>query len=196
MTLEYTKPMTRDAPIKTQATFEDFLAFEIHSQERHEFVDGNLFVMAGGTDRHNLLAIILTAMLLNKAFPKGCYAQSNDVLVRTPSGKGYYPDSFVYCDRSLDQARVKHRPTIIVEVLSVTTEAIDRGEKWQAYQQIPSLEQYVLLSQVEPIAEVFSRDGAEWRYKKLEGNAVLQFPSLDFEVVLSSLYEQLPPLET
>ncbi len=187
--------MTRDAPVKTETTFEEFLAFEMHSQERHEFVDGNLFVMAGGTDRHNLLAIILTASLLNKAFPKGCYAQSNDVLVRTPSGKGYYPDCFVYCDKSLDSARVKHRPTILIEVLSSSTEAIDRGEKWQAYQQIPSLEQYVLLSQVEPIAEIFSRDGTEWRYKKLEGDAALHFPSLGFEVVLSSLYAQLPPLE-
>ena len=133
--------MTREPPVKTLPSFEEFLAFEVTSQERHEFVDGSLFVMAGGTDRHNLMAVILTALLFSKAFPKGCYAQSNDVLVRTPNGKGYYPDCFVYCDKSLDSSRVKHRPTILIEVLSSSTEAIDRGEKWQAYQQIPSLEQ-------------------------------------------------------
>ncbi len=187
--------MLRESPVKTATTFAEFLEFESHSQERHEFVDGNLFVMAGGTDRHNLLAVLLTAMLFNQAFPKGCYAQSNDVLIRTPGGKGYYPDVFVYCDKSLDEPRVKHRPTIIIEVLSDSTEAIDRGEKWQAYQQIASLEQYILLSQSEPIAEVYVRDDAGWRYHKLEGDAELVFPSLEFKVVLSSLYENLPPLE-
>jgi Uma2 family endonuclease len=80
--------MRRESPVKTATTFADFLEFENHSQERHEFVDGNLFVKAGGTDRHDLMAVLLTAMLFKQAFPKGCYAQSNDVLIRTPSGKG------------------------------------------------------------------------------------------------------------
>jgi Uma2 family endonuclease len=195
MALEYTDFMLRESPVKTVTTFEEFLEFESRSQERHEFVDGNLFVMAGGTDRHNLMAVLLTAMLFQQAFPKGCYAQSNDVLIRTPNGKGYYPDVFVYCDRSLDEPRVKYRPSIIIEVLSDSTEAIDRGEKWQAYQQIPSLEQYILLSQTQPIAEVYSRSDSDWRYKKLEGDSKLVFPSLEFEVVLSSLYQNLPPLE-
>ncbi len=187
--------MVRELPVQTAITFEEFLEFESRSQGRHEFVDGNLFVMAGGTDRHNILAILLTALLLNKALLKKGFALSNDVLVRTPSGKGYYPDVFVYFDQSLDSTRVKHRPAIIIEVLSESTEAIDRGEKWQAYQQIPSLEQYILLSQVEPIAEVFARDGTDWRYKKLEGDAVLPFPSLELEIVLASFYQNLPPLE-
>jgi Uma2 family endonuclease len=80
-------------------------------------------------------------------------------------------------------------------VLSDSTEAIDRGEKWQAYQQIASLEQYILLSQTDPVAEVYARDDAGWHYQKLEGDAELVFPSLEFRVVLSSLYEKLPPLE-
>ena len=187
--------MTREAPIKTETTFEDFLAFEMHSQERHEFVDGNLFVMSGGTDRHNHLISRIIVRLFEIAIGHNGNLYQSDVLIRTASGKGYYPDVFVVFDKLLDTARVKYRPAVIIEVLSDSTETIDRGEKWQAYQQIPSLEQYVLLSQVEPIAEVFSRDGADWRYKKLEGDAALHFPSLEFEVVLSSLYAQLPPLE-
>jgi Uma2 family endonuclease len=186
--------MTREAPVKTESTFEEFLAFEIQSQERHEFVDGNLFVMAGGTRKHNLIALLLISMMMQHALRHGFFI-FNDVILQTPIGRGYYPDLYISPQQNDLNARVGNDPTIIIEVLSESTEAIDRGEKWQAYQQIPSLEQYVLLSQVEPIAEVFSRDGAEWRYKKLEGEAVLHFPSLEFEIVLSSLYAQLPTLE-
>jgi Uma2 family endonuclease len=84
---------------------------------------------------------------------------------------------------------------VILEVLSETTEAIDRGEKWQAYQQIASLEQYVLLSQDAGVAEVYTRDGNIWRYETLEGDAVLHLHNLGLEVQLSHLYAQLPPLE-
>jgi Uma2 family endonuclease len=187
--------MLRDSPVKTVTSFSEFLEFESNSQERHEFVDGNLFVMAGGTDRHNYLINRLIILLFEIAIAHRGILHQSDVLVRTKDGKGYYPDVFILFDKSLDSPRVKHYPSIIIEVLSNSTELIDRGEKWQAYQQIPSLEQYVLLSQKEPVAEVFSRDGADWRYKKLEGDAALVFPSLEFEVKLSSLFENLPPSE-
>ena len=187
--------MIRDLPIKTQTTFEDFLAFESTSLERHEFVDGNLFVMSGGTDRHNHLISRLIIRLFEIAIAHNGFLFQSDVLIRTTSGKGYYPDLFVLFDASLDSPRVKHRPSIIIEVLSSSTEAIDRGEKWQAYQQTPSLEQYVLLSQDEAIAEVFSRAETGWHYQKLEQNELLKFPSLECEIFLSSLYTNLPPRE-
>jgi Uma2 family endonuclease len=186
--------MLRETPVKTVNSFEDFLDFESNSQERHEFVDGNLFVMAGGTDRHNLIALLLISMIFQHALKRGFYT-FNDVILETPSGRGYYPDVYLVKQNAEKQARVQYHPTIIIEVLSDSTELIARGEKWQAYQQIPSLEQYVLLSQKEPVAEVFIRDGADWRYKKLEGDAALVFPSLEFEVKLSSLFENLPPSE-
>ncbi len=187
--------MVRDLPVKTQITFEDYLEFESTSLERHEFVDGNLFVMSGGTDRHNHLISRLIIRLFELAIAHNGFLFQLDVLIRTISGKGYYPDLFVLFDTSLDSARVKHRPSFIVEVLSESTEAIDRGEKWQAYQQIPSLEQYVLLSQDAPIAEVFSRAENGWHYQKLEQDELLKFPSLECEIILSSLYTNLPPLE-
>jgi Uma2 family endonuclease len=186
--------MTRVAPVKTETTFTDFLEFEMQSQERHEFVDGNMFVMAGRTRKHNIIALMLISMMMQHALKHG-YFIFNDVILQTPLGRGYYPDLYVCPQMNNLDSRVGNDPIIIIEVLSDSTEAIDRGEKWQAYQQIPSLEQYVLLSQVEPIAEVFSRDDADWRYKKLEGDAILHFPSLEFELILSSLYAQLPPLE-
>jgi Uma2 family endonuclease len=186
--------MVREMPVKTEISFENFLEFEEKSQERHEFVDGNLFVMAGGTTKHSVLALLLISMLMQQALKKG-YFICHDVILKTPSGHGYYPDAYIVAQNAKQDKRTQYFPSIIIEVLSSSTEAIDRGEKWQAYQQIPSLEQYILLSQTQAIAEMYSRDDTDWRYKKLEGDAALVFPSLDFEIVLSHLYAQLPPLE-
>jgi Uma2 family endonuclease len=185
--------MLRDAPIKTAVTFEEFLEFEAHSQERHEFVDGNLFVMAGGSSRHNFLKDEVHAMWRIAVRTAGCQSWTSDMLVRTPSTRGYYPDVITSCERVGGKARELNAPSVIVEVLSPTTEPVDRGEKWQAYQTIPSLEQYVLLSQDEPIAEVFSRlDDGSWRYEKFGVNDKLKFPSFGFELLLEELYRDLP----
>lgn len=185
--------MPRAEPLQRAASFEEFFEFESRSQERHEFVDGNLFVVAGGTDRHNLIALLLHALIFRAARAAGCWAYANDVLIRVPSGFGFYPDLFVVRDTSHDEPRVKHHPSIIIEVLSESTEATDRGEKWQQYQTIPSLEMYVLLPQTQAGAEVFTRqDDGSWRYQKLDATASLEFPSLNLKVPLEELYRDLP----
>jgi Uma2 family endonuclease len=130
--------MLREAPVQSAISFEQFLEREIHAQERHEFVDGNVFVMPGGTDRHNRIAINAMMQVLPAALGSGCQAYMNDLLIRTPDETGYYPDVFVVCDSSQDTPRVKRQPCIIIEVLSKpahghgaseSTAAIDRGEK-------------------------------------------------------------------
>jgi Uma2 family endonuclease len=185
--------MPREAPVKTGVTFEEFLEFEASSLERHEFVDGNLFVVAGGTDRQDHISLELASTLKAAARAAGYRVHLSDVLIRTPKEVGYYPDVYVAQSGPGDTAREKRHPIIVIEILSTSTEPFDRGEKWQNYQTIPSLEQYVLLSQDEPLAEVYSRqsDGV-WLYQKLVRNAVLHFPSIAFDVPLESLYEDLP----
>jgi Uma2 family endonuclease len=128
---------------------------------------------------------------LPAALGRGCHAYINDVLLAAPNGRGYYPDIFVVCDRSLDTARVKYRPLVIVEVLSESTAVIDRIEKWADYQEIPSLQQYVLLSQDQPLAEVYSRQGTDgWQYERVR--EMLAFPSLQCDVPLALIYQNLP----
>jgi Uma2 family endonuclease len=185
--------MPRAEPLQRAASFEEFLEFESRSQERHEFVDGNLFVVTGGTDRHNLIALLLHAMIFRAVRAANCWAYANDVLIKVPSGFGFYPDLFVVRDTSLDEPRVKYRPSIIIEVLSESTEATDRGEKWQQYQTIPSLEMYVLLGQGQAGAEIFTRqDDGSWRYEKLAATASLEFADLNLSVSLEELYRDLP----
>jgi Uma2 family endonuclease len=193
--LAYDEIVLREAPVKTGTTFAEYVEFEQHSQVRHEFVDGNLFLMAGGTKRHNMIAGVFYAQLLPVILARDCFVYINDVIVQTPTGKGYYPDVFVTCDSSADSTCVALRPNIIIEVLSRTTEVIDRIEKWDQFQKIPSLEHYVLLTQREPIAEMYSRQGEKWLYERFTGDDLVKFPSLEFEVRLSELYKKLPPLE-
>ena len=186
--------MSRRAPTSSVSSFEAFLELEENSPVRHEFVYGNLFVMAGGTDRHDHVGAGLYARLFLEAFKQDYRVYKSDVLVRTPEEVGYYPDVFVLQDSSFDTPRVKRRPSIVVEVLSRSTESIDRGEKLRNYRSISSLEQYVLLSQNEPLAEVYSKraDGT-WQHEILVNDAVLQFSSIGFSLPLSILYENLPP---
>jgi Uma2 family endonuclease len=182
----------RAAPIKTQTSFEEFLEFEAQSQEKHEFVDGNLFVMAGGTDKQSHVVVELIAILKNPVRAAD-YRVYVDVLLRTPNNIGYYPDVYIAATDSRDAPRVKHSPIIVIEVLSESTETFDRGEKWRNYQTIDSLVQYVLLSQSEPLAEVYTRqsDGS-WRYQSFSGAALIHFSSLNFDLQLENLYADLP----
>ncbi len=185
--------LMRSAPVKTALTFDQFLEFEVSSFDRHEFVDGNLFVMAGGTDKQNHVILELIMALKSVARAAGYRLYASDVLIRTPEDVGYYPDVYISREDVTDSARVKRHPIIIFEVLSSTTEIFDRGEKWQNYQTIPSLEQYVLLSQSEPFAEVYSRaEDNSWRYQSFSGAAKLYLSSIQFELSLERLYIDLP----
>ena len=184
----------RVAPVKTALSFDEFLEFETSSLERHEFVDGNLFVMAGGTDRQSHVIGEVFSQVKAPSRAAGLRVYMSDVLIRTPSDVGYYPDVYICQDNPADTARVKRQPIIIVEVLSESTEMFDRSEKWQNYQTIPSLQQYVLLSQNLPFAEVYSRqDDRSWRYQPFSGQALIDLSSLNFKLSLAELYADLPP---
>jgi Uma2 family endonuclease len=182
----------RTAPVKTKSSFEEYLEFEAQSQVRHEFVDGNLFVMAGGTARHAFLKDEFYALSRVATRKCGCFAFTSDASLQTPSGNGYYPDVLITCENFTGNARVFYAPSILVEVLSDSTEHIDRGEKWRNYQAIPSLEQYILLSQSEPNAEIFSRntDGS-WRYELYSGKQSLVLPRIKWTLSLEELYRDL-----
>ena len=179
----------QEPPIKTDLSFEAFLEFEVASQERHEFVDRQLFLMAGGTPKHNRIAGRIYARALNLTENTACQVYMNDVLIRTPNEIGYYPDVFGICDDPEPDSRVKRTPWFIIEVLSESTEAVDRGEKFRNYQKIPSLQTYILLDQTEPRAEIFSRqmDGS-WRFEMVEIGGILKLPCIHLELALSDIY--------
>ena len=144
----------------------DYLAWEREQPNKHEFFHGEVFAVAGGSPRHNALcARIIT--LASGALPR-CVVLTSDQRVTMVSGGRYvYPDVSIVCgDLQIESNDVLMNPLVLVEVLSSTTEQYDRGLKWEGYQRIASLADYLLVSQSEPRVEHYRRssDGT-WIYR-------------------------------
>lgn len=176
-------------PVKTDVSLEQFLEFEQISRERHEFVNGQVFQMAGGTRRHNRIAVRLGTQAENASQNTSCLVAIADTLVLA-NGVTYYPDVMVYCESEDDPRLVKY-PCVLVEVLSKATEDVDRGEKWLNYQTLSSLQAYVLLEQENPRAEIFRPATDGWHYERIEADGTLKLPYLNLEVVLRDIYSRL-----
>lgn len=176
-------------------TFADYLALERESEIKHEFDAGEMLAMSGGTARHSALAVNVAFALKSTSPPRGMVFQS-DMRVRIrATGRATYPDVSMVCGPieydPEDAGRTTiTNPVLIVEVLSVTTEKGDRGNKWMHYQRIPSLQEYVLVSQ-EPRVEIFRRTPSG-TWEDLEAHeGVIQLvagPTLD----IATLYADLP----
>ena len=176
-------------PVKTGLTFEQYLELEYASPVKHEFVDGQMFMLAGASDKHNRLAGRLYAWFLG-AEEDLCLTYFADMKVRTPGGVGYYPDILVTCDEADDDAYVKRKPCLIVEVLSPSAEAIDRGERLHNYRTFETLQAYVLVNQDVARIEMYrrERDGS-WRYEECEAGENLKLPCLGYELRVDDLYK-------
>lgn len=149
------------API-ARMTYAEFLAFEEASDTKHEYLDGNVFERAGGTITHAALGAAVGTALANALRDRACRVLSSDVRVRSKATKlSTYPDVTVVCQKIEVDADDSHgvlNPTLIVEVLSESTEGYDRGAKAAHYRRIPSLREYVLVGQGEPLIEVYRRN--------------------------------------
>ena len=176
-------------------SFAEYLALERESEIKHEFDAGEILAMAGGTARHSALAVNI-AFALHGTRPSGCTVFQSDMRVRVmATGRATYPDISMVCGAieydPEDATRTTiTNPALIVEVLSVTTEKGDRGNKWMHYQRIASLQEYILVSQ-DPGIEVYRRiPPGTWSYANIrEGVVKLACgPTLD----LSMLYAELP----
>lgn len=150
-------------------SYEEYLAFEQQAEHKHEYVNGEVYAMAGGSPEHARLATRLAAALLQRLADRPREVFSSDLRVRNlATGRSTYPDVTVVCDRlehAPDDAQAVTNPVLIAEVLSEGTERQDRGDKWRHYQRIESLQTYVLVSQAEPRVEVFRRVGDAWQYQ-------------------------------
>ena len=153
---------------RSQVTADEYLTWERVQPAKHEFFHGEVFAMAGGSPRHNALCARVSGTLGNALDARGCVVLSSDQRVGIAAGAHYvYPDVSVVCGPlDLELNDVLTNPTSVVEVLSSTTEQYDRGLKWEGYQRLGSLQDYVLVSQSEARIEQFRRgpDGS-WIYR-------------------------------
>jgi Uma2 family endonuclease len=169
-------------------TVQEFLEWERAQEERYEYVDGVIRMMVGGTLDHNIIAGNVFTALRQHLQGGLCRVFMEGVKVRSGSAT-MYPDVVVSCQPGAGTDDVVREPALVIEVLSRTTEGFDRGPKWQAYQELPSLKQFVLVSQTEIKIEVFEREAEGWRYRVVRGReAALSF-SVGGGITLRDLYE-------
>jgi Uma2 family endonuclease len=175
-------------------TQEEYLRIERAAEFKSEYYDGQMYAMSGGSYPHGKIIPNLAAELRQALRGKGCSVTTSEVRVRvSPRGFYTYPDIAVVCGPPQfadDQADTLLNPTLLVEVLSPSTEAHDRGFKFAQYRQLESLREYALVSQTEPRVEVFRRQPAgEWLLSEVIGvDATCRFDSVGCQVALAEIY--------
>jgi Uma2 family endonuclease len=181
-------------PERQYLTPQDYLDWEEQQSIKYEYIDGEVFAMTGGTIPHNDLAVNLTTALKNHLRGKGCKVSMADAKVGVSErGPFHYPDVMVTCDeRDRRAIRVIYYPCLIVEVLSPSTEAKDRGKKFQNYRRISTLKEYVLISSEQKFIEGFrlNEKGVWELYTYSEGDEV-ELKSIDFRCPIELVYEDV-----
>ncbi|WP_239113062.1 Uma2 family endonuclease [Halomicronema sp. CCY15110] len=170
---------------------EAYLGWEPRQELRYELVNGSVYAMTGGTVPHNDIAINLLTALRPHVRAQGCRVNIADVKVQVTPSKYRYPDLVVSCDdRGQTAVKAIQFPKLVVEVLSAGTEARDRGEKFQEYRTMPSLEEYVLISSTQVNVEIYRRgEGRLWLYTAYQSSDMLPLESLSFELPIALVYE-------
>ena len=191
---------------KTSYTVEAYLALERESEERHEYLDGDVYAMAGESPEHGAICMNLYGSLWPQLRGTPCQAFAKDTKVRSGrlplpgasmQGLFSYPDLVVVCGdmQFHDQFRdVLLNPTVIVEVLSASTEAFDRGEKFRRYRTwLPTLQDFLLVAQDKPLIDHYHRvEAHRWELVSMEGlDASLHLESIHCTLQLAEVYERL-----
>lgn len=173
----------------------EYLTFERASDEKHEYVAGEIFAMSGGTREHSLLGHNVGVELENALLERPCEVHGSDLKIKSAPDKYHYADAFVLWGSPVfeDEARdVVVNPKVIVEVLSASTERYDRGDKFASYRAIETFADYVLVSQTAVLVEHFHRqsDGT-WLYRALGPGSRLVLPSIGCELEVDRLYRKV-----
>ena len=178
-----------DADLDTE---DEYLTLEDAARHKSEWIGGEIRAMAGASESHNLVSANTVRTLGNLLVPQGCRVYGSDMKVHTGSGANVYPDASVVCGPRVfykGRTSIITNPLLVVEVLSPSTQDADRSEKWAEYQSVPFLQEYLLLSQDQPEAWLYARDGGGWRFQPVRGLAAgILLPSVGVTLALSDLY--------
>lgn len=169
--------------------------------ERFEYIDGQVFrMMVGGSTAHHALTRRLDGLIAERLAPGGPCTTFRETMRLDAGTARFYPDVFVSCRGDLapdPETRGVTSATVILEVLSPSTERYDRGRKWLAYQTLPDLRHFVLVAQDQRRIEAYHREGAGWRYELLQApDAVLRLDAVAVDLRLDAIYSVVPMLAT
>lgn len=176
-------------------TVEEYLAFERTSEEKHEYYAGEIFAMSGASRNHNLIVMNTGTTLNSQLAQQPCEVYPSDMRVKVSNIKYTYPDVSVVCgeprfaDSEFDTLL---NPTIIVEVLSDSTENYDRGKKFEHYRTLESLQEYVLISQNEIHIEHYQRTASKWILSETKSvDDLIELPSIGGTLNLADIYRKI-----
>ena len=181
--------------LSTLLTADAYLQGEADAVIRHEYVRGEVYAMAGAGDGHVRISGNVFALLKAHVRGSGCSVYMADMKVRVKEDEAFfYPDVMVTCDSAdLQRNYTKYSPSLIVEVLSVSTEGYDRGEKFALYREINSLQEYVLIDPRSYRVDVFRRNTSNrWElFAFTSVDSQLELASLNFQTSMSAIYEDV-----
>ena len=175
-----------------RVTFDEYLAFEETSAVRHELIEGVIFAMSGGSDTHNIICGNLFLQIAGPLLGK-CQTFQSQMKLKVEhqtDGDGYYPDIMVSYAPTDREPLCRKEPVLLIEVLSPSTESLDRGGKFANYVQIPSLQDYVLVAQDVPQIEIMRRRNA-WRPEFLFMEDTLVLESVNLSIPVATIYQTL-----
>jgi len=180
---------------RQRLTIQGYLAFERQSETRHEYLDGEVFAMSGASREHNVIAGNVFGLIWTQFRGRACEVYKESMRVRTPTDFVAYPDVAALCGEGKFDSSILDtllNPTLIVEVLSPSTEDYDRGTKLPHYQTIPSLSDCLLVAQDRVHVEHYQRQGTGgWRLVELDDPAqTLELASIGCRLALAEVYEK------
>jgi Uma2 family endonuclease len=184
------------AAVQAHFTPGEYLALERNAEFKSEYIDGEIIAMSGASREHNLVGGNIFAFLHAQLRGRSCEVYFNDMRLGVDLARHYtYPDVAVVCGEpefADDQFDTLLNPTVLVEVLSPSTEDYDRGRKFARYRALGTLVDYVLVAQDQMHVEHFTRDGMRWTLTELgEPDAVLDLPSIGCHLTLAEIYERV-----
>ncbi|NEP51570.1 MAG: Uma2 family endonuclease [Moorea sp. SIO3C2] len=173
---------------------DEYLSYEEDSAIKHEYIDGEVYAMAGASDAHVTIALNLASALRNHVRGTGCRVYMADMKTYVEASNSYYyPDVMVTCDaRDRELSNYKKYPCLIVEVLSPKTEAFDRGDKFYNYRKLDTLVEYVLISQNHQRLDCFRRNSEGiWTLQFYDPGSEINLETVDFRTSIEALYEDV-----
>ena len=174
------------ATLERRLTEAEYLALERQSEVRHEFVNGRMLEMPGASLQHEKIILNIVVALNPAVQTRQCRAGFGGTQLRVPNGTIYYPDVMISC-LEVSDTHIEREPCFLVEVLSPSTEARDRGRKFDDYTSMPSVTQYMLVSQEEPRVTVFTRGTDDWRVQSIT-SGVVNVQCLETSLTLEQMY--------
>lgn len=171
-------------------SFAEYVAFEQTSNVKHEYLDGRIYAMAGGSPEHAALAAAVNGLLFGQLKAGPCRVYSSDLRVRA-GVLTTYPDVTVVCgqvERDPQDTNTALNPTLVVEVTSPSTEVYDRGEKLEHFKQVPSLQSILIVSQSDRLVEHWQRRNSGWELTTAHPGGCLDLPSVGATLAVDEIY--------